>query len=166
MTATTAVRHETPIGPLLLEGDEDGLTHLHLPNDHAAQDAGDPGTGRGRPPRVPAPVRAAMRQLDEYFEGRRRSFSLPLSPEGTPFQLAVWRALADIPYGETITYGELARRVGRPAAFRAVGQANGANPLPIVYPCHRVVAAGGLGGYGGGLDVKRRLLALEGVLGS
>jgi methylated-DNA-[protein]-cysteine S-methyltransferase len=165
MTATTtAVRHETPIGPLVLEGDEGGLTHVHLPNDVAANGGGR-AADRPRAARLPAPVRAAMRQLDEYFDGRRRSFSVPLSPAGTPFQLAVWRSLADIPYGETITYGELARRVGRPAAFRAVGQANGANPLPIVYPCHRVVATAGLGGYGGGLDVKRRLLALEGALG-
>lgn len=146
---------DTPIGTLVLVGDEAALTHVWLP--------GTGGLG-GTQGETPAPLRMAAAQLDEYFAGVRTSFSLPLAPQGTAFQLSVWRALADIPYGETITYGELARRVGRPAAFRAVGQANGANPLPIVYPCHRVVAAGGrLGGYGGGLETKRRLLALEGA---
>ena len=146
---------DTPIGPLVLAGDEAALTHVWLPG------TTEPGSSRGE---VPAPLRAAAAQLGEYFSGGRRSFSLPLAPHGTAFQLAVWKALADIPYGETITYGELAQRVGRPAAFRAVGQANGANPIPIVYPCHRVVAAGRrLGGYGGGLETKRRLLAMEGV---
>ena len=146
---------ETPIGRLLLAGDDVALTHVLLP--------GSTGLG-GTTGGVPVPLRTAAAQLEEYFSGGRTAFTLPLEPHGTAFQLAVWRALADIPYGETLTYGELARRVGRPAAFRAVGQANGANPLPIVYPCHRVVAVGGrLGGYGGGLDAKRRLLALEGV---
>lgn len=144
----------TPIGRLLLAGDDVALTHVFLPGSSSLGDT---------PGGVPSPLRRAAEQLDEYFAGERRVFTLPLAPQGTAFQLAVWKALADIPYGETITYGELAARVGRPAASRAVGQANGANPIPIVYPCHRVVASGGrLGGYGGGLDVKRRLLALEG----
>ena len=104
----------------------------------------------------------AARQLDEYFARRRRTFELPLSVSGTPFQEQVWLTLAEIPYGETISYAELARWVGRPQAFRAVGQANGANPIPIILPCHRVIAAdGSIGGYGGGLPTKRRLLALE-----
>ncbi len=116
------------------------------------------------PRETPPALRTAAAQLEEYFSGTRTSFSLPLAPRGTAFQLDVWKALADIPYGVTTTYGELARRVGRPGAARAVGQANGANPLPIVVPCHRVVAAdGGLGGYAGGADTKRRLLALEGA---
>lgn len=144
----------TPIGPLLLAGDEVALTHVCLPGST---------TLRGTRGDVPPPLRMAASQLEDYFSGGRRSFDLPVAPQGTAFQLAVWKALDDIPYGETITYRELALRVGRPHAFRAVGQANGANPLPIVYPCHRVVATGGrLGGYGGGLDMKRRLLALEG----
>jgi methylated-DNA-[protein]-cysteine S-methyltransferase len=101
-------------------------------------------------------------QLAEYFDGRRRQFDLPLAPEGTPFQQSVWRALLDIPYGETISYGELATRIGRRSASRAVGLANGSNPLPIVIPCHRVIGASGkLTGYGGGLAIKDQLLALE-----
>jgi methylated-DNA-[protein]-cysteine S-methyltransferase len=105
-------------------------------------------------------------QLTEYFAGTRRQFDLPLAPEGTPFQQRVWRVLLDIPYGQTISYGELAARIGQPSAARAVGLANGSNPLPIVIPCHRVIGAGGkLTGYGGGLPIKRQLLALErGVL--
>src|ERR1700688_3149557 len=103
-----------------------------------------------------------MRQLREYFAGKRTEFSLPLAPEGTAFQRSVWRQLQAIPYGETISYGELARRVGNPKASRAVGSANGANPLPIVIPCHRVIAGDGtLGGFGGGLPTKQTLLALE-----
>ncbi|MGH2927193.1 MAG: methylated-DNA--[protein]-cysteine S-methyltransferase [Solirubrobacteraceae bacterium] len=151
----TRLSIETPIGRLVLVGDEAALTHVQLPGTTAR---------RSTPGAVPAPLRTAAVQLEEYFSGKRRAFALPLAPHGTAFQLSVWKNLAEIPYGETITYGELARRVGRPSAPRAVGQANGANPLPIVYPCHRVVAAGGrLGGYGGGLETKRRLLALEGV---
>jgi methylated-DNA-[protein]-cysteine S-methyltransferase len=102
-------------------------------------------------------------QLTEYFEGSRRAFHLQLAPEGTPFQLRVWHALDDIPYGETISYGRLACRIGRHSASRAVGLANGSNPLPIVIPCHRVIGANGnLTGYGGGLPIKQWLLALEG----
>jgi O-6-methylguanine DNA methyltransferase len=102
-------------------------------------------------------------ELADYFERRLITrFRVPLDLLGTPFQCAVWQALRDIPYGETWTYGELAQRLGRPRAVRAVGSANGANPVPIMVPCHRVVAAGSkLGGYSGGLDIKRRLLALE-----
>ena len=105
------------------------------------------------------------RQLAEYFRGERRTFEVRLAPEGTAFQRDTWSALATIPYGATISYAELARRVGRPRAVRAVGAANGANPLPIVVPCHRVIGAdGSLTGFGGGLDTKRRLLELEGAL--
>jgi methylated-DNA-[protein]-cysteine S-methyltransferase len=101
-------------------------------------------------------------QLTEYFAGRREQFELALAPEGTPFQQRVWRALLDIPYGMTISYAQLAARIGQPAASRAVGLANGTNPLPIVIPCHRVIGADGkLTGYGGGLPIKERLLALE-----
>jgi methylated-DNA-[protein]-cysteine S-methyltransferase len=104
----------------------------------------------------------AERQLVEYFSGARRAFRLPLSPEGTPFQQAVWKALLQIPYGETRSYGEVARMVGRPGAARAVGQACNRNPLGIVVPCHRVVGRdGALTGYAGGIHMKRRLLALE-----
>jgi methylated-DNA-[protein]-cysteine S-methyltransferase len=104
------------------------------------------------------------RQLREYFAGRRQSFELTLDVSGTPFQRAVWNALLTIPFGETRTYGELARQVGRPSAARAVGAANGQNPVAIVAPCHRVIGAGGaLTGFAGGLDAKARLLRLEGA---
>jgi methylated-DNA-[protein]-cysteine S-methyltransferase len=147
---------ESPVGDLLLAGHAGALTHVMLPGTGLAAHGSTVG-----PP--PAPLHRAAAQLEEYFTGGRRAFDLALDPAGTPFQLSVWRALGTIAYGETITYAELADRVGRPGAFRAVGQANGANPLPIIYPCHRVVASGGrLGGYGGGLEMKRRLLALEG----
>jgi O-6-methylguanine DNA methyltransferase len=105
----------------------------------------------------------ALTELHEYFSGRRKDFSVPTRPRGTPFQLAVWRELEKIPYGTTITYSELAERIGRPAAVRAVGAANGANPIPVVIPCHRVIGKSGkLVGYGGGLDRKTALLQIEG----
>ena len=109
-------------------------------------------------------LRQAARQLDEYFAGERRAFDLSLKPSGTPFQLAVLDALATIPYGETCSYGEIAAQIGRAKAVRAVGAANGRNPLPIVLPCHRVIGAdGSLTGFGGGLETKRYLLDLEGA---
>lgn len=113
----------------------------------------------------PARCAAVARELAEYFAGRRREFTLALDPPGTPFQREVWGELARIPYGATLSYGELARRIGRPAASRAVGAANGANPIPVILPCHRVIGSdGSLTGYGGGLPIKRALLALEGAL--
>jgi methylated-DNA-[protein]-cysteine S-methyltransferase len=149
-------RHETPVGPVILAAREDGaLTHLQFAHRFApAREWREDAT----------PLAETRRQLDAYFAGRRRAFDLPLAPAGTGFQRRVWRALMDIPYGTTITYGELARRVGNPRAARAVGAANGANAIAIIIPCHRVVAAGGIGGYGGGLEIKRRLLTLEGAL--
>ncbi len=149
---------ETPIGPLLVAADAAGLRQISFPE-----------RGKARRPEAgwvhdPAPFRELASQLREYFAGQRRRFSLRLAPQGTEFQRATWRALAEIPYGTTISYAELARRVGRPAASRAVGAANGANPLPIVVPCHRVIGAdGSLTGFGGGLPVKRALLELEGA---
>jgi len=118
----------------------------------------------GADPSAERHVEAAVLQLDEYFAGRRREFDLPLDLRGTPFQVLAWQALLRIPFGATVTYGEQAAMIGRPGAARAVGSANGRNPVPIVVPCHRVLAAGSaLGGYSSGLDVKRSLLALEGV---
>ena len=106
----------------------------------------------------------AASQLGEYFAGKRREFALPLAPVGTEFQLRVWNALRSIPYGAVRNYADIARAIGQPGAARAVGQANGCNPLPIVIPCHRVIASDGtIGGYSGGLAIKHRLLALEGV---
>ena len=102
------------------------------------------------------------RQLEEYFAGERTTFDVPLAPEGAPFEREVWRALEEIPYGETVSYGEIARRVGQPTAARAVGTANGRNPIAVIVPCHRVIGANGsLTGYGGGLERKRLLLELE-----
>lgn len=162
MTAprTTAARGlarivlDTPIGLLAVEGDEQAITHIYLPGSFS-----DPAPVGGD--ENAEPLQAARAQLEEYFAGRRRHFDLPLELGGTAFQRQVWTALADIPYGGTISYGELAMLVERPGAARAVGQANGANPIPIVLPCHRVVASAGIGGYGGGLPMKRALLSLE-----
>ena len=134
-------------------GEEDGaIVRLYLPNESM--------------PRAAAHETALLadgkRQLLEYFQGARREFDLPLRACGTPFREKVWAALRAIPYGETVTYGELAVRVGNPKAVRAVGQANHHNPIPIILPCHRVVGAGGsLTGYGGGIELKKALLALE-----
>ena len=149
---------DSPVGTLLLAADSRGLTRLHF----------QAGPEPLRPPaawrRDADPLRHAIGQLAEYFSGKRRTFSLQLAPVGTPFQLTVWQALRTIPYGETVSYGELARRLGLDGGARAVGLANGANPLPIVVPCHRVIGADGtLTGFGGGLDIKRSLLALEGA---
>lgn len=153
---------DTPVGALALEGDDDHVTYLELPG-LAVTDT--PPTTAAQAKGCPEPLGEAARQLGQYFAGKRRHFELPLAFErGTDFQQQVWWELDGIGYGETISYAELARRVGRPTAFRAVGQANGANPLPIVLPCHRVLASGGkIGGYGGGLSLKRQLLELEGV---
>ena len=149
---------QSPVGPLLVAADDAGLRLIHFQF--------GPAPRRPEPTwrRDASPFRALARQLAEYFAGERRAFDLTLAPEGTPFQLATWRALAAIPYGTTISYAELARRVGKPAASRAVGAANGQNPLPIVVPCHRVIGKdGSLTGFGGGLPAKRALLELEGA---
>lgn len=153
---------ESPIGPILLEADAEAVTRIWLPGTGPGALAGPLGVPGPEPLGGPAATAAA--ELGEYFAGRRRGFSVPFRLGGTPFQRAVWTALGSIPFGETVSYRELAEIVGRPSAFRAVGQANGANPIPIVLPCHRVIAAdGGIGGYGGGVAMKRALLALEGV---
>lgn len=105
----------------------------------------------------------AVRQIEAFLAGERRSFDLPVSSAGTAFQEDVWQAVAELPWGQTATYAEIAEAIGRPMSARPVGQAVGANPLPLIWPCHRVLATGGIGGYGGGLDLKRALLAAEGV---
>ena len=146
----------TPIGRLLLAGDLDGLRRICFPGERQLSVVAADWK------RAEDPFHDAIAQLDSYFAGRLRRFDLRLAPEGTPFQREVWSALTEIPYGETVTYSGLARRIGRPAASRAVGAANGSNPIPIVVPCHRVVGAdGSLTGFGGGLAIKRRLLELE-----
>jgi methylated-DNA-[protein]-cysteine S-methyltransferase len=148
---------ETPIGTLLIAGDLDTIRFIGFPKNGKAQHP-EPDWR----PSARGAVGEAIRQLKEYFAGRRTEFDLPLAPEGTEFQREVWRRLQEIPYGETISYGELARRVGNPNASRAVGAANGSNPIPIIIPCHRVIGANGkLTGFGGGLPTKKALLALE-----
>src|SRR6266496_299692 len=156
MNSTYYTQIESPLGPLLLAGDESGLRLIHFVNGrHSAKP--DPAWIDN-----PGQLREPVRQLRVYFAGELKEFDLPLAPDGTPFQQKVWRELCKIPYGETISYGELARRIDNPNASRAVGLANGSNPIPIIIPCHRVIGSNGkLTGYGGGLPIKEKLLALE-----
>jgi methylated-DNA-[protein]-cysteine S-methyltransferase len=155
-TQLICTRIPSPIGELLLAGDGETLQRLHM-------------LQAPRPTRIPTSWREqpgafaeAQRQLSEYFDGRRESFELPLAMEGSPFQRSVWSALCEIGYGQTASYGEIARRVGKPDAARAVGITNARNPIAIIVPCHRVIGADGtLTGYGGGLERKRYLLDLE-----
>jgi methylated-DNA-[protein]-cysteine S-methyltransferase len=162
MLATAVV--ETPIGVLRLAVTQAGVARIGLPRSSGPGFAGWLRTtfaDAERAPWLPL-VDKLSQELGEYFAGRRREFSLPLDLRGTEFQRAVWREIAAIPYGETRTYGEIAAAAGNPRAVRAAGTATGNNPVPILIPCHRVIAAKGrLGGFSGGLDAKRRLLALE-----
>jgi O-6-methylguanine DNA methyltransferase len=157
-------RADTPIGALRIASSAAGLAYIELPHESGS---GLHGFARRAFPGARqldgfAPNRRAVGQLREYLEGKRIDFDLPLDLRGTAFQVAVWTALRDIPYGQTRSYAEIARAVGRPRAVRAVGAANAANPLALVIPCHRVIASGGkLGGYAGGLELKARLLAME-----
>ncbi|MFL5274411.1 MAG: methylated-DNA--[protein]-cysteine S-methyltransferase [Anaeromyxobacteraceae bacterium] len=150
---------ESPIGTLRLVAEGDGLAGLYM-EEHAHAPIVVSGAGTGG--EGDAVLEEARRQLEAWFAGARTAFDLPLRPRGTAFQLAVWRALEAIPYAETRSYRDIAVAIGQPSAVRAVGAANGRNPLSIVVPCHRVIGAGGaLTGYGGGLDRKRWLLAHE-----
>lgn len=145
----TAFRIDSTVTPLAVSVQNNAVTRI------------DFGRRATRPPET-AFERQVAAELAEYFAGTRRKFTFPLEPAGTAFEKRVWKALEKIPYGETRTYGEIARAIGNPTAARAVGAANGRNPIPIVVPCHRVVAAGGkLGGFGGGLPLKKKLLSLE-----
>jgi len=147
---------ESPIGELLLAGDDDALTMIGFPKGAMRRDPEGDWIYNEKPFAV------AIRQLTEYFAGERHEFDLPLRLDGTEFQLLVLEELRRIPYGETTSYGAIAARIGRPKAVRAVGAANGRNPIPIVVPCHRVIGSGGdLTGFGGGLDTKEALLRLE-----
>ena len=147
---------ECPVGPLLLAGDKDSLRFVSfgnsrrrvIPRPDWKEDKG--------------PFADVVRQLREYFGGKLKEFDVPLTLEGTEFQRRVWTSLLAIPYGETVSYAQLAERIGNPKAVRAVGLANGSNPIPIIIPCHRVIGSdGSLTGFGGGLDTKKALLALE-----
>lgn len=142
--------YDSPLGPLTLFAEEGSLVAL-VYGDYGGYDD------------LPL-FREAVRQLEEYFSGQRQTFDLPLNPDGTDFQRKIWKLLSQIPYGTAISYRDLAVRAGAPRAFQAVGQANGRNPLPILIPCHRVIAANGtLGGYSGGVERKQFLLELEGI---
>jgi O-6-methylguanine DNA methyltransferase len=167
----------SPVGPLFLAASDQGLVALEFdarlpgqqtirPNPRDLRSENKRAEKRGRRFEESASaMRPYTRELEEYFAGERREFTFALDLRGTDFQLACWRALLAIPYGETRSYGDIARAVGRPQGFRAVGMANNRNPIAIVVPCHRVIASDGtLCGYGGGLDVKRKLLELEGAL--
>jgi len=147
-----AFGYQTPVGDLVIAEDGRAITALLFGMDALSHYEVE---------ETPL-IRRAKEQLDEYFAGKRKAFDLPLAPKGTAFQQAVWNALLEIPYGETRTYGQIAARIERPGAGRAVGQANHRNPISILIPCHRVIGTGGgLTGYGGGLSVKEKLLALE-----
>ena len=148
--------HDSPIGPLLLAGEGTDLCVLSFPSGSRALDPDE----SWREDRTV--FTECFRQLDDYFSGKRLEFDLPLRPQGTPFQQSVWAQLVQIPYGETISYGELASRIGNRNASRAVGAANGANPIAIIIPCHRVIGADrSMTGFGGGIDLKRKLLNHE-----
>ena len=152
-TTTAYTSWRSPIGELLLIGDERALRAIHFPGRHRV---------RGEWTDSAEPFGAAIGQLERYFAGERVEFDLPLEMPGGEFDRAVWAELSRIPYGETRSYGEIARAIGRPDRARAVGSANARNPIPIVVPCHRVIGTdGSLVGYGGGLDLKRELLELE-----
>ena len=147
----------SPLGPLLLAGDEQGLHLLHM-------DAAQPWELPGEWQPARNQLDDVARQLDEYFAGKREVFEVRLAPLGTAFQREVWQALQRIPYGTTCSYGDLAEQIGRPRAVRAVGTANGANPIAIIVPCHRVIGSNGtLTGYAGGVERKQMLLELEGA---
>lgn len=162
----------SPVGPLFLAASGKGLVALEFDKRLPGQQTIRPNPRDLRTESANLGFRESeremtpyTRELEEYFAGRRREFSFPLDLRGTEFQLACWRALLAIPYGETRTYADIARAVHRPQGFRAVGMANNRNPIAIVVPCHRVIASDGtLCGYGGGLDIKRKLLELEGAL--
>jgi O-6-methylguanine DNA methyltransferase len=149
-------RTSSPVGPLLLALSSRGLLKLEF-------DRGQPAEGHKQTWHESADaLQPWLHELDDYFSGQRREFSLPLDLRGTDFQLQCWRALLNIPYGETRTYRDIAQAIAHPHAFRAVGMSNNRNPIAIVVPCHRVIASdGSLCGYGGGLDIKRKLLDLE-----
>ena len=151
---------ESPHGQMLLVATDNGVSGVYFDGQKYFPGKEKDWQRDGRH----APLKQAKRELQEYFAGRRKRFEVALDPEGTPFQRSVWKAISTVDFGETITYGELARRAGRPGSARAAGAATGRNPIGIIVPCHRIMGANGaLTGYAGGLSKKRALLALEGV---
>lgn len=164
LSAKTRVRRDvvsycivrSPVGRILLAGNARALTHLSFQDGRHPTEP-DPGWIYAE-----KPFQRPIRQLEEYFSGKRKTFTITLAPQGTPFQQRVWQALRAIPYGQTQSYGQIAKAVGKPSASRAVGAANGQNPISIIVPCHRVIGSNGkLVGYGGGLSIKETLLAHE-----
>jgi methylated-DNA-[protein]-cysteine S-methyltransferase len=156
MSAVYYTTFESPVGPLLLAGDSSALRLVSF------ESSKRPAFSRDGWKQDRAPFVEVIRQLQAYFRGELKEFDLPLAMEGTHFQLRVWNALREIPYGETISYAQLAERIGNPKAVRAVGLANGSNPILIIVPCHRVIGSdGSLTGFGGGLSTKKKLLELE-----
>ncbi len=156
MENRTYAYYDSPVGRLLAVKNAKGLTRV----DFQKRNGRRPTRSQGKHDK--RGLVEVFEQLDAYFDGTLRKFDLSLVPEGTPFQLKVWKALRDIPYGDTLSYGELARRIGNPRAARAVGAANRRNPLPIIVPCHRVIGSNGkLTGYAGGLSIKEALLGIE-----
>lgn len=152
----------TPVGTLLIAGDSAGLKHVAFSKSHHSAPVTRPGADWEPNPK---PLKESVKQLKAYFSGKLRAFDLPLAASGTDFQKLVWKALCQVPYGTTASYGEIATAIGKPTASRAVGMANGRNPISIIVPCHRIIGSSGkLVGYGGGLDHKQALLQLEGVL--
>ena len=158
---TRFARYESPLGPMYATAEDDGITHIEF---QGAKYAPAEQPDWIEDPKAPA-LAACGTQLAEYFAGTRTEFDLPLAPRGSTFQKRVWEEIARVPYGETISYAELARRAGAPGQARAAGAATGRNPVSLVIPCHRIVGSdGSLTGYAGGLERKRELLELEGVL--
>jgi methylated-DNA-[protein]-cysteine S-methyltransferase len=156
VSAMSYTRMESPVGKLLMAADEQGLRQVSFESSKRAASV-QPDWREDK-----ALFAEVIRQLRAYFAGELKEFNVPLAPEGTEFQLRVWNSLRTIPYGETISYAQLAQNIGNPKAVRAVGLANGCNPIPIIIPCHRVIGSdGSLTGFGGGLPNKKKLLALE-----
>ena len=156
MGAVYYTMFESPVGPLLLAGDSNALRRVSF------ESSTRPALPREDWKQNRAAFAEVIRQLQAYFRGELKEFDVPLAMEGTEFQLRVWNELRKIPYGETISYAQLAERIGNPQAVRAVGLANGSNPIPIIVPCHRVIGSdGSLTGFGGGLSTKKKLLELE-----
>lgn len=150
--------YQSPYGPMLLVASENGLSGVYFDGQKYLPEKGE----SWKQSAEHAPLARTRRQLDEYFAGRRKRFELTLDPDGTPFQRAVWKEISTVPFGETISYGELARRTGRSGSARAAGAATGRNPICIIVPCHRIVGSdGNLTGYAGGIERKKALLALE-----
>ncbi len=147
--------YETKIGKLTIGSDDNFITHIFFYKDKVPENIEE---------RETAVIKQAINELNEYFEGKRKNFTVPLNPEGTEFQKKVWKALLNIPYGKTCSYKDIAEKIGSPKACRAVGSSNGKNPIPIIIPCHRVInASGNIGGYSAGLDIKTKLMNIENI---